>query len=216
MTQKYCVVLADVVNSQKIENREEFESRLRRAISVVNRNHREQIQTNFSTIKGVDEFGGVITSISPIVDIQKRFSRILYPEQFRMAAVIDKIDVNKSSERISQMDGPVFARGDAVLWELEQSGFRFSLSGKRPHIDEIVSDSINLLEIIRGTWGETAMNVVSEYERTENQSEVAESIDVSPQTVSYHLGKPNVGLVLEIEQNLSEFMYNYEKETWSI
>lgn len=212
MIQGNCVVLADVVDSRKIEDRDAFENRLREAISTVNGNYREHIQADFNILKGIDEFGGIITSISPIADIQKTFSRALYPEQFRMVAVVGEIDVNEFSEYVSQMDGPVFARGDTALREIEESGYQFRLSSNRPYFDELVSNYICLLEIIREDWGETAMNVVSEYERADNQSEVAENLDISPQTVSYHIGKPEVNLVLEIEESLSEILYRMEQK----
>ena len=209
MPGEFTVVLADVVDSQQIEERGAFEERLSAAIETVNDRHRESIHTAFSTIKGIDEFGGVLTSIAPVADIQRTFSRMLHPEQFRMAVVNGQIDVNEDSGEISQMDGPAFARGDELLEELAASGFSFRLEGGAEHVDDLVSDEINLLEIIRGEWRETTVDVVAAYERAESQEVVAERLGVTPQTVSYHLGKPNVGLVLEIEQRLSAILEHY-------
>jgi len=211
MTKQHCVVLAHVVDSRKIDDRDSFKKKLGAAISEVNQRHQHWIQAEFSVIKGVDEFGGVISSVKPIVDIQKAFSRILHPEQYRMAAVVDLIDVNENAPDIAQMDGPAFARGDMILSELEKSGLKFRLSGTSDTIDSIISDQINLLEIIRSGWGETTMNIVREYDKSKKQKVIAEELGISAQTVSYHLGKHSVEQVLGIEQRLSNAIENYEQ-----
>jgi len=211
MTKQHCVVLADVVDSRKIDDRDSFKKRSRgsnfRGQSETSTLDSGRIQCN----KRVDEFGGVISSVKPIVDIQKAFSRILHPEQYRMAAVVDLIDVNENAPDIAQMDGPAFARGDMILSELEKSGLKFRLSGTSDTIDSIISDQINLLEIIRSGWGETTMNIVREYDKSKKQKVIAEELGISAQTVSYHLGKHSVEQVLGIEQRLSNAIENYEQ-----
>lgn len=211
LTAQYCVVLADVVGSQKIDDRESFEKELETAISEVNQRYQNWIQAEFSTIKGIDEFGGVLSSVKPVVDIQKTFSRALHPEQYRMAAVVDAIDVNKKSLEVSQMDGPAFARADVILSELEESELKFRLSGASDTIDSLLSDQINLLEIIRSGWGETTMRVVRRYDKSKKQTTIAKELDISAQSVSYHLGKSNVEQVLGVEQRLSNVLENYEQ-----
>lgn len=211
MTREYCVVLADVVNSQKIEDREAFKEKLDTTILEVNRRYQDCMRAEFNAIKGVDEFGAVLNSVKPIADIQKVFSRTLHPEQFRMATVVDNIDVNKKSSEISQMDGPAFARADIILFELEKDKLNFKLSGISDTIDSLVSDQINLLEIIRSEWGNTTMDVVRQYDRSKKQSAIAKELDVSAQTVSYHLNKSNVEQVLGVESRLSNILENYGK-----
>lgn len=211
MTRRHCVVLADVVASQQIEDREAFKEKLETAITEVNQRYQDLIQAEFKVIKGVDEFGGVINSIKPIADVQKIFSRTLHPEQCRMVAVVDEIDINKKSADISKMDGHAFARGDLILSELEEDELIFYLSGASNTLDSLLSDQINLLEMIRSGWGETTMEVVNKYDKEKNQSEIAKELDISAQTVSYHLGKSNVKQVLGIEERLSNILENYDK-----
>ncbi len=211
VTRQYCVVLADVVDSQKIEDREAFREKLDTAISEVNQRYQDWIRTKFDVIKGVDEFGGVIDSVKPIADIQKIFSRTLHPEQYRMAAVVGEIDVNKTSSDISRMDGPAFARGDVILSELEKDGLNFRLSGNSDTIDDLLSDQINLLEIIRSEWGKTTIEVIRQYDNSKTQSAIAKELDISAQTVSYHLRKSNVEQVLKVEKRLSNVLENYDQ-----
>ena len=204
------MVLGDVIDSRKINDRNEFKNRLKRAISTVNNRHQDKIHAPFQILKGVDEIGGVICSVSPVADIQKIFSRTLHPNAVRIAAVVGEIDVEEQSKVVSQMDGMAFARADMVLSELENSGSTFRLSGKNEQIDQLVSDEINLLDIIRSGWSERRMEVVSEYDRLERQKEVADELGISVQAVSNHLRQSNVNRVLEIEERLSTNLKSYQ------
>jgi len=213
MTREYCVVLGDVVDSREISERNEFKNKLEDAILSVNAQYEDEVHAPFQILKGVDEIGGVLHSVSPVPDIQKVISRTLHPNAARIAAVVGEIDVNKQSEDVSQMDGMAFARADMVLSELEDSGFTFRLSGKRNQIDELVSDEINLLDIIRNGWSERRMEVISKYDRLGSQKEVASELGISVQGVSKHLRQPDVNMVLKIENRLSNNLNSYPSLT---
>jgi uncharacterized protein YjgD (DUF1641 family) len=92
---------------------------------------------------------------------------------------------------------------------LEDSEFTFRLSGKKKQVDELVSDEINLLDIIRSGWSERRMEVISKYDRLGSQKEVANELGISVQGVSKHLRQPDVNRVLEIEQRLSDNLESY-------
>jgi len=53
MTKQHCVVLADVVDSRKIDDRDSFKKEAGAAISEVNQRHQHWIQAEFSVIKGL-------------------------------------------------------------------------------------------------------------------------------------------------------------------
>jgi hypothetical protein len=209
MTREYCVVLGDVIDSREISDRNEFKNKLEGAISSVNYQYESELHAPFRILKGVDEIGGVLRSVSPVPDIQKMISRALHPDAARIVAVVGEIDVNGQSEDVSQMDGMAFSRADIALSELEDSEFTFRLSGKKKQVDELVSDEINLLDIIRSGWSERRMEVISKYDRLGSQKEVANELGISVQGVSKHLRQPDVNRVLEIEQRLSDNLESY-------
>lgn len=62
---QHCVILGDVVDSRSIENRAAFRDELIGTLTHVNSTYEDQIHTPFETIKGIDEIGGVLSSVRP-------------------------------------------------------------------------------------------------------------------------------------------------------
>lgn len=209
MSRRYCVVLGDVVNSRKIDDRETFQEELEAALSGINTNYRESIDAPFSILKGVDEIGGVMESVRPIADIQKSLQRAIHPEQVRLAAVIGEIDVNPGTSDIAEVDGSALSRADDVLSELESSNLTFRLDGGHSPDDDLISDEINLLDMIRADWSERQLEIISLYEQCGSQKAVAESLDVSPQAISKALRNSKGNRVLQIENRLDDVLQSY-------
>lgn len=209
MIQKNCVVLGDVVNSREIQDRETFQETLQSTLSEINTQFDDALRAPFKILKGVDEIGGVLKSIRPLVTIQRQLARSLHPQQIRLAAVVGEIDVNAATGDVSAMDGEAFARADRVLDELESTDFTFELEGTMPLLDGVLSDEINLLDMFRETWTERQVEIISKYERLDSQKEVAESLDISPQAVSNVLTKTKGDKIVRLEQRLSQVVEQY-------
>lgn len=209
MTNELCVVLGDVVDSQKIADRRGFKTELERTLGVVNEQYAETIHAPFKTLKGIDEFGGVLSSISSLVDIQRTLSRHIHPESARIAAVIGEIDVNPQSTDVAQMDGAAFARADVVLSELEAEGTTFRLRGTAGPTDDLLSELVTLLDIVRSEWSPRQMEVLRAYERLGSQTAVAEEFDITVQAVSNHLNRSHIDTVRTIERRVSKTLQQY-------
>lgn len=209
MVQNCCVVLGDVVNSREIEDRETFQETLQSTLDTINDEFGDLFRAPLTILKGVDEIGGVLTSVRPLVAIQRRLARTLHPHQIRLAAVVGEIDVNGTTGDVSAMDGEAFARADAVLAELESTDLTFELEGTRPLLDRLLSDQINLLDMFREAWTERQVEITSKYEKLDSQKEVAESLGISPQAVSNALAKTKAAKIVQLEQRLSRVIEQY-------
>lgn len=209
MVQKHCVVLGDVVNSREISDRGMFQKTLQSALDAINEAFDDTLYAPFTILKGIDEIGGVLTSVRPLVAIQRQLARALHPQQIRLAAVVGEIDVNGTTGDVSAMDGEAFARADAVLAELEAVDLTFELEGTRPLLDGLISDQINLLDLFREGWTERQVEIASKYEEFDTQKQVAQSLGISPQAVSNALSKTEGAKIVRIEQRLSRTIEQY-------
>jgi len=211
MTDRHCVVLGDVVGSREIADRPSFQNQLRAAIDNVNEEYADALVADFAILKGVDEIGGVLASVRPIAAIQRTLARAVHPEQIRLAAVVGQIDVNPESARISMMDGTALSDADELLSTLETENLTFRLEGERPRYDRLVSDQVNLLDMIRADWSDRQLEVITEYERLGTQTAVAEALDVSPQAISKSLRTARAKRVLAIEERLEATLESYPR-----
>lgn len=209
MAGQYCVVLGDVVDSREIDDREAFQRTLAETLDATNEEFDDSLQAPFAVLKGVDEIGGVLRTVPPVVEIQRRLARAVHPQQIRIAAVLGRVDVNEGAGDVSVMDGEAFARADALLAELESDDFTFRLEGDEPVLDDLLSDEINLLDMLRAEWTERQLEIVTRFDELDSQKAVAESLDISPQAVSKALSRTKGQKVLAIEGRLAEAVQLY-------
>lgn len=209
MTERYCVVLGDVVDSREIDDREAFQRTLSETLDAINEEFDDSLQAPFAVLKGVDEIGGVLRTVPPVVEIQRRLARAVHPQQMRVVAVLGAVDVNEGAGDVAVMDGEAFARADALLAELESEDLTFRLAGDEPVLDDLLSDEINLLDMLRAGWTERQLEIVTRFDELDSQKAVAESLDISPQAVSNALSRTKGRKVLAIEERLDEAVQLY-------
>ena len=107
------------------------------------------------------------------------------------------------------MDGRAFAEADSLLADLEADDLTFGLEGIVSVVDDLISDEINLLDVIRAGWTERQVEIISKYDELDSQAAVAESLDITPQAVSNVLSKTNGQRVLLLEHRLSRTVEGY-------
>lgn len=184
------VILVDVVDSRQIRNREAFESQLKGALEYVNEAEKESISTPFTQMKGIDEFGGVLTEISPIADVISKILDRIHPSSARFAVASGEIDVEGEHETVAEMDGPAFHRASALLDEIEESGLYVAADTDR-EADSLVATALNLLLLEREHLTERQMEVILAYERYGTQAEAGEELGLQQQGVSNALHRAN-------------------------
>ncbi|WP_128906398.1 SatD family protein [Halorubrum amylolyticum] len=113
------VLLADVIGSSDIDDRAEFRENLTLALDRVNREFSEYISSNFEMLKGIDEFGGVLSRLAPIYEIISMIHTDVHPTMVRFGISGGQIDIQPSGE-INELDGPAFHQADSLLTQVEQ------------------------------------------------------------------------------------------------
>lgn len=184
------VVLVDVVGSRDIDDRAAFESRLERALEYVNESESESISTPFTRMKGIDEFGCVLTRISPVPDVMSAILDRIHPSYARFAVASGEIDIQADGETVARMDGPAFHRASALLDELEDDGMYVDVDTDR-ETDGLLAGALNLLMLERENLTDRQVEVILSYERKGTQSKAAEELGLQQQAVSNTLRRAN-------------------------
>lgn len=204
------VVLVDVVDSREIQNRDAFESRLKSAFDYVSDAERESISTPFTQMKGIDEFGSVLTRVSPIPDIMSDILNRIHPSQARFAIASGEIDIGAERETVAQMDGPAFHRASALLDEIEDEEMYVGLDTSQ-EMDPLVASALNLLMIERERLTDRQVEVILAYEKFGTQSKAGEELGLRQQAVSNALNRANYKRRMKIRKSLRQALKsNYD------
>ena len=184
------VVLVDIVSSRNIQNRETFGERLENALDYVNETERESISTPFTQMKGIDEFGCVLTKMSPIPDVISGILDRIHPTYSRFAIASGEIDVGATRETVAEMDGPAFHRASALLEAVEESGLYVDVDTNN-EADGLLANALNLLMLERENLTDRQVEVSLAYERCGTQSKAGEELGLRQQAVSKSLQQSN-------------------------
>ena len=202
------VVLIDIVSSREISNRTSFESRLEDALSEVNDSVSEHLSTPVTRMKGIDEFGCVLTRLEALPDIVCGILDYIHPTLARFGVASGGIDIGPDRETVAEMDGPAFHRASELLDNLESNDLFVNLD-TGSSMDALVSNALNALVLAREHITERQMEVILAYERHGTQTAVGEQLGIPQQAVSDALSRANhrrrntirIGLKRAIKQN---------------
>ncbi|MFP8890294.1 SatD family protein [Natrialbaceae archaeon A-CW2] len=183
-TERY-VILADVIDSSAIEERSEFRTALSASLERVNDEFSADIHTDFELLKGIDEFGGVLTDLSRVYELIATIIEACHPTMVRFAVAAGQIDVEPSNA-IHQLDGEAFHRADRLLAAVEADDLYCYVDTGRP-VDTLLAVSMNLLLLQRAGWTPRQADVVRAYERHGTQTAAASELGVRQQAVSKSL-----------------------------
>lgn len=195
------VVLADVVGSRDIDDRDAFEARLRTAFDHVNEAEAEYVSTPLTHMKGIDEFGCVLTSAAAVPDLASGLLDRIHPTRVRFAVASGDIDVGDDRETVAEMDGPAFHRASELLETLASNELYAAVdTGK--DADGLFAAALNLLLLEREDLTERQVEVILAYERHGTQTEVGEALGLKQQAVSKTLRRANYERRREIRRGL--------------
>jgi len=129
---------SDIIDSQKIKDRDEFQYKLDSACKRINTNFEEDIYGNLKIIKGIDEIEGVLEKISSIYKIITIIQKSIYPHKIRFTAVYGYIDTAMDSKNIEKMDGSAMHKAADRIMKLKKSSFLFGIDTGNAIIDPLL------------------------------------------------------------------------------
>lgn len=184
------VVLVDLVGSREIEDRSAFEARLDDALAHVNAAEESHLATPLTKMKGIDEFGCVLTGMAPLPDLIPALLDRIHPTLARFGIASGGIDVGRDSDTVAEMDGPAFHRASELLDSLERDGL-FARVETDTAADGLVSSALNLLVLEREGLTDRQVEMILAYERHGTQTSAGDALGVPQQAVSETLRRAN-------------------------
>lgn len=213
MKQKFYVLLGDVISSSKIRNREEARKKLARACNEVNNVYAKDIRADFKILKGIDEIGGVLSTMRNIYNIITTILWQLYPNLIRFVLVFDYIDTAIDTGDIAKMDGSAFHKASNMMPLLKKSKLMFDMRVGDKMIDNSITGQVNLILLLKKNWSAHQNRIVREYKKTKNQYEVAKKLGTTQQSVSNTLNRSMWKEIKSIEEKLNDMLEEYAQKT---
>ncbi|HYE84396.1 MAG TPA: SatD family protein [Clostridia bacterium] len=203
---EYCAIIGDIVNSRKLNNRPEVQSKLVHVIeNSVNENYRRYIASNFTVTLG-DEFQGLLykefTYLS--YEIIRFIKKQLAPINLVFGVGVGAMIIEPKHEISIGSDGPAYYNARNAVSEAKN---------KKPSIyyytgseeDELVNSMIHLIEGIEKKMTHKQQEVIKLYKSSGSQSKTAEKLDIMQSTVSRMLNNSGYYRITDAEAAISSY-----------
>ena len=203
------VLLGDVVDSRKIENRTAFDKKLQESLSAATRMFGNAFVLPLQAWKGLDEVAAVLATPYELYPLLSVIQDRVAPQKFRFVLAEGSIDVMPQNGDVREADGSAFHGAAESMQQLKREGLLFSCKTGNALWDTAYSTQVNLLLLLKDDWTERQRSIYTAYVKSGRQEEVAATLQVTQQTVSKTLQAIKAAQVQKLEAALQ----NWTKES---
>lgn len=196
----YVAIIGDIIDSRKINNRNEVQQKLKDVLSEINQSYDEIIAANFMISLG-DEFQGLICQQEKVFDIINDIEMNMFPIKIRFGIGVGKIDTDILKHNTLEIAGPAYynaRKSISILNERKKSyekiltnaiidsGDQFKTQ------DELINSILSLIYISKSKWKKNYVNVIKLYIKNNyNQYDAARILGVQQPAISKTLNNSN-------------------------
>ena len=153
-------IIADIVDSRSIPQRDSFQRKLHEVLLEVNERSAETILSPHTITIG-DEFQALYDGFTRVLRDIVHLAWRLHPVAIRVALSYDKLSTDINRSAAVGMDGPVFHRARAILDRLKSHGSTVIQVVSGFENEELVNASLMLLSDGLGTWSATTIGTLA-------------------------------------------------------
>ena len=198
----FFVLLGDVVDSRKIEDRTAFDKKLQDGLAVATKMFRNAFVLPLQAWKGLDEVAAVLATPYELYPLLSVIQDSVAPQKFRFVLAEGSVDVMPENGDVREADGTAFHKAAESMQQLKREGLLFSCKTGDVLWDSAYSSQVNLLLLLKDDWTERQRSIYTAYVKSGRQEEVAATLQVTQQTVSKTLQAIKAAQVQKLEAAL--------------
>lgn len=199
----YIVLIADIVESKSIENRDQFQSNLRKKLKQINKSS-YSIVSPFTITLG-DEFQAVYKNYSNIFSDIFKLTEEIYPVQVRFAISYGDISTEINPKHSIGMDGPAFYDARKGMEELKRIDYSIvQFYGDVFTFEKFINRSLKLSFSVMANWKENTLRIFKELYRNKSVKEIAPLLNITERGVYKIIDTNNVRNFVEYFNSLGQ------------
>lgn len=191
----YIAIIADVVSSRQIKDRNAFQTKLNEVLETINRDYAEDIASKFTITLG-DEFQGLLKKPDRLLRIVTEIKWALTPVKARFGIGFGEIQTAINPEASIGADGPAYHLARQMIQEIRATetgkhamncNLMLAWQGGSPVLTAI-NGGLRLMAFLESDWTEKQRaNVMDSYLGGLNQSQIADKRQLNQSTVQRSL-----------------------------
>lgn len=199
----YACLTSDLVESRKLPDRSEVQTRLEAALLEVNRACSDELLVPLAITLG-DEWQGLFRTTRAALDADFRIRWRLYPLAIASGVGVGGLDT-PVRDRTALMDGPCFHRSREALEEAQVRKGSATVHRSSPGLgvlDETVDTVCLLLHSLAERWTGRQFEVLRAYAAHDTEAAAARALKISQPTLHQSLDRSRGKTYLEARDSL--------------
>lgn len=187
-------IIADVVNSKDIKERNDFQLKLKILLESINDRFESDFASKFRISYG-DEFEALLHGADHVLLIIDEINLSLYPIKVRWGIGVGEMATTSSILSYRELDGSSYRNARQALEHVKKHNYygnslcRLQTLSKNTMVEDFVNSMFQLQDSIRLSWTFDQSNIVQYLIKDYNyhsfvQKAVAETLDLSQQRIS--------------------------------
>ncbi|MFO7814485.1 MAG: SatD family protein [Halanaerobiales bacterium] len=203
MSNNSIVVIGDIIESKKINNRKNVQNKLAELLDNINQDYQKYIESPFKITLG-DEFYGVLNNFYPVIDILQILEVEFKEIDFRFGIGQGKFNDNNQ--------GIAYEKALKAVKIVKNKKFNIHLiSTNNNNYFQIISLILHLYFSIFNKFTFNQKYIIHSLNRGKKQQEIAADLGSSQSSVSQSLSNINWKLLVKTADFFKEFNSQYSK-----
>ncbi|MCK8817147.1 SatD family protein [Natroniella sulfidigena] len=206
----YCAIIADIVNSKKIDRRNDAKDKLEKAIDKINLKYKRELVAKFSIYAG-DEVQGLLANPTRSYQLIKDLQKEIAPLELTFGVGVGSISTEIPDEPTTwELDGPAYHRARKMIKQAKKKKPSICYSFEEA-VDDLINSLIYFIQSNKEFRTNRQQKVVSLYKKLNNQKEVAKKLDITQATVSKILAQSLYHQIQKAENSINNYLANFNR-----
>ena len=214
----YYAIISDIVKSRKLLDRDAVQDALRKELMRINRKYESVIASKFLITIG-DEFQGLLTDGSRILDIMTEIQFALHPVKLRIGIGLGGISTRINPEMAIGADGPAYYKARESLLEIKKLSFSnksayrnimIKVDTRNRYVDNLnnlLNSVLISLSSIEGKWTDKQREAVRTMEQDAiSQTDAAEILHIDQSSLQRRLSFADYYIYKHHKESFKETM----------
>ena len=209
---KVIVLIADIISSKKIRDRNKIQKSLQSELKKINRKSRYLISP--MTITLGDEFQCVYSDADEIFKHIWGIILACYPERLRFSFGIGTITTDINRKQAIGMDGPAFHEAREGLSGLKKKDYYFNIRSMENNSDvlNLIRNTLYFISFNVKNWNKNRIEIMNMLAHEFPVKLISHNINISEQAVYKNITHGGLQPILDMTKNITEIINNMIRE----
>lgn len=217
----HLAIIGDVIGSKQVKNRRKLQETLKEAFQTIHVQYPNLILSNFTLTLG-DEFQALLVPSNEIFELLDQLERLI-PVPFRFGLGYGELTTDYDEKVSIGADGPAYWNAREAINIIHDQNWSGKTRGYMVTSDKTFDRTINALILVSDTlkteWTElqrvTFEKMLSHgiYTQDFNQKEFAQSLEITPSSLSKRLNSGNIKIYLHTRNTMGYLLEVFDEST---